>query len=68
MAVKTYNPQPPQAAVAWCLWDFDSITTKKAAQKSLRLLKEVPPVAITKGELPPRRGGGARRYYRNINF
>lgn len=67
MAVKEYKPTTP-ARRGMSSQDFDSITTKKPL-KSLTIIKKGPVARNNQGRITTRhRGGGARRYYRLLNF
>jgi large subunit ribosomal protein L2 len=67
MAIKEYNPTTPGRR-GMSSQDFDSITTKKPL-RSLTLIKKGAVGRNNQGRITTRhRGGGARRYYRLVNF
>src|SRR3989344_3120577 len=67
MPVKAYNPTSP-ARRGMTTQDFDGITAKKPL-KSLIKIKKGPVARNNQGRITTRhRGGGARRYYRLLNF
>ena len=67
MAIKLYNPTSP-ARRGMTTQDFDTVTTKKPL-KSLVLIKKGSVGRNNQGRITTRhRGGGARRYYRLMNF
>lgn len=67
MPIKTYNPTSP-ARRGMTTQDFDAITTKKPL-KSLVKIKKGAVGRNNQGRITTRhRGGGARRYYRLLNF
>src|SRR3954462_13739558 len=67
MAIKSYNPTTP-ARRGMTTQDFDEITTKKPL-KSLTSIKKGAVGRNNQGRITTRhRGGGARRYYRLVNF
>jgi large subunit ribosomal protein L2 len=67
MPVKTYNPTTPGRR-GMSSQDFDSITTKKPL-KSLIVIKKGSVGRNNQGRITTRhRGGGARRFYRVVNF
>jgi len=67
MPVKAYNPTTP-ARRGMSTQDFDTITAKKPV-KSLIKIKKGPVARNNQGRITTRhRGGGARRYYRLLNF
>ncbi|HLA49296.1 MAG TPA: 50S ribosomal protein L2 [Candidatus Saccharimonadales bacterium] len=67
MPVKAYNPTTP-ARRGMSTQDFDAITAKKPV-KSLIKIKKGPVARNNQGRITTRhRGGGARRYYRLLNF
>lgn len=67
MAVKAYNPTTP-ARRGMSTQDFGAITSKKPF-KSLIEIKKGPVARNNQGRITTRhRGGGARRYYRLLNF
>jgi large subunit ribosomal protein L2 len=67
MPVKTYNPTTPGMR-GMSSQDFDSITTKKPL-KSLTVIKKGAVGRNNQGRITTRhRGGGARRFYRVVNF
>lgn len=67
MAIREYNPTTP-ARRGMTTQDFDGITTKKPL-KSLIRIKKGPVGRNNQGRITTRhRGGGARRYYRLLNF
>jgi large subunit ribosomal protein L2 len=67
MAIKQYNPVTPSLR-GMTTQDFDGITTKKPL-KSLTLIKKGTAGRNNQGRITTRhRGGGARRYYRIMNF
>jgi large subunit ribosomal protein L2 len=67
MPVKTYNPTTP-ARRGMSSQDFDAVTAKKPL-KSLVKIKKGAVGRNNQGRITTRhRGGGARRYYRLVNF
>ncbi|OGL26303.1 50S ribosomal protein L2 [Candidatus Saccharibacteria bacterium RIFCSPHIGHO2_12_FULL_49_19] len=67
MAIKTYRPTTP-ARRQMTSQDFSAITAKKPL-KSLTKIKKTGVARNSQGRITTRhRGGGARRYYRVINF
>lgn len=67
MPVKAYNPTTPGQR-GMSTQDFDAITTKKPL-KSLTTIRKGPVARNNQGRITTRhRGGGARRYYRLLNF
>ncbi len=67
MAIKSLNPTTP-AQRGMTTQDFDSITTNKPL-RSLTVLKKQNSGRNTQGRITTRhRGGGARRFYRIMNF
>ncbi|MDB5161326.1 MAG: ribosomal protein [Candidatus Saccharibacteria bacterium] len=67
MAIKQYNPVTPSLR-GMTTQDFDGITSKKPL-KSLTLIKKGPVGRNNQGRITTRhRGGGAKRYYRLLNF
>jgi large subunit ribosomal protein L2 len=67
MAVREYKPTTP-ARRGMSSQDFDAITTKKPL-KSLTVIKKQGSGRNNQGRITTRhRGGGARRYYRIVNF
>lgn len=67
MPVREYNPTTP-ARRGMSTQDFDSITTKKPV-KSLIKIRKGAVARNNQGRITTRhRGGGARRYYRLLNF
>lgn len=67
MAVRTYNPTTPGRR-GMTTRDFDEITTKKPL-RSLTVIKKGAVARNNQGRITTRhRGGGARRYYRIMNF
>lgn len=67
MPIKTYNPTTPGRR-GMTTQDFDSITTKKPL-KSLVTFKKQNSGRNNKGRITTRhRGGGARKFYRIMNF
>lgn len=67
MAIKTYNPTTP-AQRGMTSQDFDGITTKKPV-KSLLRVKKAAVGRNNQGRITTRhRGGGARQYYRVVEF
>lgn len=67
MAIKTYNPTSP-ALRGMTGQDFDSVTIKKPL-KSLIVSKRGAVARNNQGRITTRhRGGGAKRYYRILNF
>lgn len=67
MAVKYYKPTTPGQR-GMTTQDFSAITTKKPV-KSLLTIKKSTAGRNNQGRITTRhRGGGARRYYRNVNF
>jgi len=67
MAVKLYRPITP-AQRGMSTQDFDGITAKKPL-KSLTVIKKGAVARNNQGRITTRhRGGGARRYYRVVNF
>ena len=67
MPVKAYKPTSP-ARRGMSTQDFDGITAKKPL-KSLTLIKKGPVARNNQGRITTRhRGGGARRYFRLLNF
>lgn len=67
MAIKTYNPTTPGRR-GMTSQDFDSITTKKPV-KSLVSFKKQKSGRNNKGRITTRhKGGGARKFYRIMNF
>jgi large subunit ribosomal protein L2 len=67
MAIKVYNPTTPGRR-GMSSQDFDGITTKKPL-KSLIVIKKGAVGRNNQGRITTRhRGGGARRYYRIVNF
>lgn len=67
MAIREYNPTTPGQR-GMTTQDFDTITTKKPL-KSLIRIKKGPVGRNNQGRITTRhRGGGARRYYRLLNF
>lgn len=67
MAVRTYNPTTP-ARRGMTSQDFEAITTKKPVKKLLRIKKGAT-ARNNQGRITTRhRGGGARRYYRLVNY
>lgn len=67
MPVREYKPTSP-ARRGMSTQDFDGITAKKPL-KSLTRIKKGPVARNNQGRITTRhRGGGARRYYRLINF
>jgi large subunit ribosomal protein L2 len=67
MPVKVYNPTTPGRR-GMSSQDFDTITTKKPL-RSLTVIKKGAVGRNNQGRITTRhRGGGARRYYRIVNF
>ena len=67
MGVKAYNPTTP-ARRGMSTQDFDAVTAKKPL-KSLTVIKKGAVGRNNQGRITTRhRGGGARRYYRLLNF
>jgi len=67
MAIKTYNPTTP-ARRGMTTQDFDTVTTKKPVKSLVRMRKQNSG-RNNQGRITTRhRGGGARRYYRLMNF
>ncbi len=67
MAIKAYNPTSP-ARRGMTTQDFDGITAKKP-HKALISIKKGAVARNNQGRITTRhRGGGARRYYRLLNF
>lgn len=67
MAIRTYNPTTPGQR-GMTTQNFDGITAKKPV-KSLIRIKKGPVGRNNQGRITTRhRGGGARRYYRTVNF
>lgn len=67
MAIKAYKPTTP-ARRGMTSQDFDTITTKKPL-KSLITIRKQNSGRNNKGRITTRhRGGGARRFIRNVNF
>lgn len=67
MAVKEYKPTTP-ARRGMSSQDFDAITAKKPL-KSLTVIKKQKSGRNNQGRITTRhKGGGARRFYRNVNF
>jgi large subunit ribosomal protein L2 len=67
MAIRQYNPTTPGQR-GMSTQDFDGITTKKPL-KSLITIKKGAVGRNNQGRITTRhRGGGARRYYRIVNF
>ncbi|HEY5442791.1 MAG TPA: 50S ribosomal protein L2 [Candidatus Saccharimonadales bacterium] len=67
MPVKTYNPTTPGQR-GMTTQDFDTITTKKPL-RSLTVIKRRTNGRNNQGRITTRhRGGGAKRFYRLINF
>ncbi len=67
MPVKAYNPTTP-ARRGMSTQDFDAITAKEPV-KSLIKIKKGPVARNNQGRITTRhRGGGARRYWRRLNF
>ena len=67
MGVKAYNPTTP-ARRGMSTQDFDAVTAKKPL-KSLIVIKKGAVGRNNQGRITTRhRGGGARRYYRLLNF
>ncbi len=67
MAIKAYRPTTP-ARRGMTSQDFDGITAKRLP-KSLRVIKKGPVGRNNQGRITTRhKGGGARRFYRIINF
>lgn len=67
MGIREYNPTTPGQR-GMTTQDFDTITTKKPL-KSLIRIKKGPVGRNNQGRITTRhRGGGARRYYRLLNF
>ena len=67
MPVKAYNPTTP-ARRGMSTQDFDAVTAKKPL-KSLIVIKKGAVGRNNQGRITTRhRGGGARRYYRLLNF
>jgi large subunit ribosomal protein L2 len=67
MAIKTYNPTTPGRR-GMTSQDFDGITTRKPL-KSLITIRKQNSGRNNKGRITTRhRGGGARRFYRIMNF
>src|SRR5437588_9349703 len=67
MSIKTYNPTSP-ARRGMTTQDFDTITAKKPV-KSLVRIKKQNSGRNNQGRITTRhKGGGARRYYRLVNF
>jgi len=67
MAIKAYNPTTPGRR-GMTTQDFDSITTKKPL-RSLLVAKRTGSGRNNQGRITTRRkGGGARRFYRIVNF
>lgn len=67
MPIKTYNPTTPGRR-GMTSQDFDSVTTRKPL-KSLITFKKQKSGRNNKGRITTRhRGGGARRFYRLMNF
>ena len=67
MAVKEYKPTTP-ARRGMSSQDFDAITAKKPL-KSLTVIKKQTSGRNNQGRITTRhKGGGARRYYRVVNF
>ena len=67
MAIKQYNPTTPGRR-GMSSQDFDAITTKKPV-RSLITMKRRGNGRNNQGRITTRhQGGGARKYYRNVNF
>lgn len=67
MPIKAYNPTSP-ARRGMTTQDFDTVTTKKPL-KSLLVFKKGAVARNNQGRITTRhRGGGAKRYYRLMNF
>jgi large subunit ribosomal protein L2 len=67
MAIKTYNPTTPGQR-GMTTQDFDSITTKKPL-RSLLVAKKRGSGRNNQGRITTRhKGGGARKFYRLVNF
>lgn len=67
MAIRSYKPTTPTRRAATSQ-DFGSVTTDKPL-RSLTTIKKGPVARNNKGRITTRhRGGGARRYYRIMNF
>jgi large subunit ribosomal protein L2 len=67
MAIKAYNPTTPGQR-GMTTQDFDSITTNRPV-KSLLTIKKQNSGRNNQGRITTRhRGGGAKRFYRNVNF
>lgn len=67
MAIKTYKPTTPGRR-GMTTQDFDQITSKKPVKSLLKIVKKTSG-RNNQGRITTRhKGGGARRYYRLINF
>lgn len=67
MAIRPFNPTTP-ARRGMTTQDFDGITTKKPLKKLL-VIKKGPVARNNQGRITTRhRGGGARKYYRLVDF
>lgn len=67
MAIREYNPTTPGRR-GMSSQDFDSVTAKKPVRSLIRI-KKATSGRNNQGRITTRhRGGGARRYYRVINF
>jgi large subunit ribosomal protein L2 len=67
MPVKTYNPTTP-ARRGMSSQDFDSITSKKPIKSLVRIRKQNSG-RNNQGRITTRhKGGGARKFYRIVNF
>ncbi|MBA3757757.1 50S ribosomal protein L2 [Candidatus Saccharibacteria bacterium] len=67
MPIKLYNPTTP-AQRGMTTQDFDTITTKKPLRGLIKI-KKGPVARNNQGRITTRhRGGGARRYYRLLNY
>ncbi len=67
MAIKTYRPMTPGQR-DMTTQDFDGITAKKP-HKTLKTIKKGAVGRNNQGRITTRhRGGGVRRFYRNVNF
>ena len=67
MAIKAYKPTTPGRR-GMTSQDFDSITTDKPL-RSLTVIRKRAVARNNQGRITTRhRGGGARRYYRLVNF
>ncbi len=67
MAIKTYNPTTPGLR-GMTTQDFDQITAKKPV-KSLLTAKKRGSARNNQGRITTRhKGGGAKRFYRNVSF